>query len=393
MSSNRLTMIASAPVHVREGGMLYLDHKFVDGMRLHQSLWDGEVHCILWRTDAPIPFGGAYDPADLGFVLKILEAGQEIGADDIRGAAVVAASADLSRVLGLAPLCRAAGAGFVLTVEYTLETRLQILALDRNRSLLRKARSTLWHLNDERRRRAAFRAADAVQFNGYPAQQAYGRLARDGLLYLDGRMRRGMMASEADLAARASRLAAGAPLRIVHSGRLATMKGAQDLLPVAREMQRLGARFRMDVFGTGELEAEIAAEIRAAGLQEVVYLHAPVDFETGLVPFLKSEADVFLSCHRQADPSCTYLESLGCGLPIIGYDNRMWSAMHAASGGGWLVPTARTDLMAARLAALAQNPGEVAIRSERALEFGRKHDFETEFARRMESYAKYSGQG
>jgi colanic acid/amylovoran biosynthesis glycosyltransferase len=393
MSSNCLTMIASAPVYLRGNGRLYLDHKFVEGMKLHQSLWDGRVHCILWETDAPIPFGGEYDAQDLGFTLEVLAPGQKIGPAHLDGAAVVAASADLSEALGLAPMCHAIDVSLVLTVEYTLGTRLQILSLDRNRSLLRKARSTLWHLNDERRRRSAFKSADAVQFNGYPAQKAYQRMTKDGLLYFDGRMRREMMATTAEIEARTARLASGAPLRIVHSGRLATMKGAQDLLPVAREMMRLGARFQLDVFGAGELETEIAAGILALGLQDHVHLHAPVDFETELVPYFKTQADVFLSCHRQADPSCTYLESLGCGLPIVGYNNKMWRAMHAASGGGWVVPKGRTDLMAARLTKLSRDPKSVAEHAAKALEFGSAHDFESEFALRMASYAKFAKAG
>jgi colanic acid/amylovoran biosynthesis glycosyltransferase len=33
--------------------------------------------------------------------------------------------------------------------------------------------------------------------------------------------------------------------------------------------------------------------------------------------------DVFVCCHIQIDPPCTYLESYGAGLPIVGYANRM----------------------------------------------------------------------
>jgi colanic acid/amylovoran biosynthesis glycosyltransferase len=393
MSFSRLTMIASAPVQVRPDGMLFLDRKFVVGMREHQRLWDGPIHCILWKGAEAIPFGAEFEAKDLGFALELLEPWQEIGPENLAGAAVVAASADVSKALNLAPLCRAIGASLVLTVEYTLQTRLEILFLDRNRSLLRKMRSTLWHLNDERRRRAAFRSADAVQFNGYPAQNAYARMVKDGMLYLDGRMRHDMMATAEELKTRAARVAAGAPLRIVHSGRLETMKGAQDLLPVAQVLKQQGAHFRLDIFGTGELEAELAGGIRKLGLHDCVTLHDPVDFETELVPYLKAEADVFMSCHRQADPSCSYLESLSCGLPVIGYDNAMWTAMQAASGGGWVVPKRSTGLMASRLAELSRDPQSVAATSAKALEFGRAHDFDSEFASRMAFYAKYSRAG
>ena len=41
-----------------------------------------------------------------------------------------------------------------------------------------------------------------------------------------------------------------------------------------------------------------------------------VDFETELVPFTRQNADIFLGCHRQSDPSCTYLEAMGCGVAV-----------------------------------------------------------------------------
>jgi len=391
MNDNQLVMIASAPVLVRDAGALFLDTKFVEGMRLHQALWHGPVACILWKGQDAIPFGAEYRAADLGFDLTLLEPGQAIEALHLARAAVVAASADIIAALEVAPLCRAAGARLVYTIEYTLATRLRIAALDRSRGPLRKARSMLWNLGHERRRRAAFRAADGVQFNGYPARDAYSGLTRDGLLFLDGRMRRGMMARDDQMQARADRLAAGAPLRIVHSGRLVAMKGAQDLLPVAAALRGSGMAFTLDIFGTGELHAEISKGIVLAGMHDQVRLHPAVDFETGLVPFLTSEADVFLSCHRQADPSCSYLESLSCGVPVVGYDNAMWRALCAASGAGWVVPMGRIAAMAAQIATLARDPASVTAAAARALAFGRLHDVESEFALRMAHLAKRAG--
>lgn len=384
----RLVMIASAPVIRGGAGRLRLDVKFVEGMRLHRALWDGPVDCILWTGSESIPFGAEYASDELGFGLTLLARGEKLGTAHLAGAALVAASADLSETLDLAPLCQATGTRLVYAVEYTLATRLQIAALDDSRGMLRKARSMLWLLGQERRRRKALAAADGVQFNGYPAQAAYAKVTTEGLLYLDGRMRPSMLATPADLQARAERLASGAPLRIVHSGRLIRMKGAQDLVPVAVALARKGVAFTLDVFGAGDLQDDIARDIRAANLQDRVCLHDPVDFETALVPFLRTGSDVFLSCHRQADPSCSYLESLSCGVPVIGYDNQMWRAMQAASGAGWVVPMGRVAALAETLADLAGTPGEVTDRAAKAWAFGLAHGFEAEFGRRMSHLAR-----
>ncbi len=382
MTRPRLLMIAPAPVQQLPDGRLRLDAKFVEGMRLHAALWEGPVDCLLWQGGA-IPFGEDHAPQELGFGLRLLPPGAELTAADIAGAAVIAASADMHQTLGLAPLARAAGAKLCYVVEYTLSTRLAILRLEPGLSLPRRLRSGLWHLVQERRRRAAFRAADALQVNGYPAEAAYARLNRNCLLYLDGRMKTAMLAPAAAMAARAAHLAGGGPLRLVHSGRLEPLKGAQDLLPVARALQARGVDYTLDIFGAGSLAPELARGIAEAGLGERVRLHDPVPFETGLVPWVTEHADLFLSCHRQADPSCTYLESMGCGVPVLGYDNAMWRRLAEVSGAGWVRPMAQPEALAKAIAELAQDRQTLIHAATRARAFAAAHDFEAEFSRRM----------
>lgn len=376
-----LLMIAPAPVQRLPGGRLRLDAKFVEGMRAHQALWDGPCRVILWEGGA-IPFGLELGEGEVGFDLTILPRGAPVAAAHLAGAGVVLASADMAETLDLAGPAASVGAKLVYGVEYTLATRLRIVALDRALSWPRKLRSVLWHLGQERRRRRAFQAAAGLQLNGYPAEAAYAALSPAPMLYLDGRMRAAMMAGPAQMAARAANLAGGGPLRLVHSGRLEALKGAQDLVPVARALVAVGVDFTLDIFGTGALEAEIAQGIAAHGLSGRMRLHAPLPFEEGLVPHLRDMADVFLSCHRQADPSCSYLEAMGCGLPVVGYDNAMWGRMAQVSGAGWAVPMGRPQALAARIAGLPRT--EIAAASTRALAFAQAHDFEKEFSRRMQ---------
>ncbi|MBL9054710.1 MAG: glycosyltransferase [Rhodobacteraceae bacterium] len=382
MTRPRLLMIAPAPAAQLPDGRLRLDDKFVEGMRLHAALWDGPVECLLWQGGA-IPFGSDHAPGDLGFGLRLLPPGAAITAADLAGAAVIAASADMHQTLGLAPLARAAGARLCYVVEYTLQTRLAILRLDPGLSAPRRLRSALWHLMQERRRRAAFRAADALQVNGYPAEAAYAGLNRNCLLYLDGRMKTAMLAPPAAMAARAAHLTGGGPLRLVHSGRLEPLKGAQDLVPVVRALQARGVDFTLDIFGAGSLAPAIAQGIAEAGLSARVRLHDPLPFESGLVPWVTAHADLFLSCHRQADPSCSYLESMGCGVPVLGYDNAMWRRLAQVSGAGWVRPMARPAALAEAVADLAKDRANLIAAATRARAFAAAHDFETEFARRM----------
>lgn len=390
MTRPRLLMIAPAPAQPLPDGRLRLDAKFVEGMRLHAALWDGPVDCLLWQGGA-IPFGTDLAPEDLGFGLRLLPPGAAVSAAEIAGAAVIAASADMHQTLGLAPLVRAAGAKLCYVVEYTLATRLAILRLEPGLTLPRRLRSALWHLLQERRRRAAFRAADALQVNGYPAEAAYARLSRDCLLYLDGRLTTQMLAPPAAMVARAAHLAGGGPLRLVHSGRLEPLKGAQDLMPVVRALQARGVDYTLDIFGAGSLAPLIAREIAGEGLGGRVRLHDPVPFESGLVPWVTAHADLFLSCHRQADPSCTYLESMGCGVPVLGYDNAMWRRLAEVSGAGWVRPMAQPGALAEAISGLAADRQKVIAAATRARAFAAAHDFETEFGRRMTHLAGLLG--
>lgn len=380
MARTILIIIATAPV-IEAGGRLRLDVKFAEGMARHVALWPGPVRCLLRRGATAIPFGADYDPAGLGFELVLLDAGEAFGPAHLQGARAVFAAADDAAALAAGPLARAAGAVLVWSLEYTLETRLRIAAMDPSRGSARRLWSMGWNLLQERRRRAALRAADGVQFNGWPAWDAYRGLTRNPMLYLDNRMSAPMMATAPEMASRAARLRSGAPLRLIHSGRLEPMKGAQDLLPVMAALREQGVPATLDIFGTGSLEGTIRAGL--APFDGAVRLHGPVDFETALVPATRQGADIFLSCHRQSDPSCTYIEAMGCGVAVAGYGNRMWQRLAAAAGAGAVAPLGRPAALADRITAWHHDREGLIAAQETGLAYARAHDFETEFAARM----------
>ncbi len=376
-----LLIVATAPV-LEQGDTLRLDVKFVEGMREHCAHWPGPVRCILRRGAGGIPFGADYRPEALGFELRLLDPGQPVGAAEMAGIAAVFAAADDAGALDLGPAARRAGAILVYSLEYTLETRLQIVRLDHDRSLPRKLWSALWNLRQERRRRAALRAADGVQANGYPAYDAYRALNPRTMMYLDGRMTPALMATPEESAARAARLAAGAPLRLIHSGRLEPMKGAQDLLPVMAALHRAGVQATLDIYGTGSLRDGIAQGLGAFAGR--VGLHAPVDLENGLVAASRGGADIFLSCHRQSDPSCSYIEAMGCGLAVAGYDNRMWARLAAESGAGRVAPLGDVQALADRIARWDRDRAALTTACEAGVRFAARHDFPSEFRARMQ---------
>lgn len=377
----RLLMCAPAPVS-DGGGELKLDTKFVDGMFTHVRDWGGPITCILWRTDQDIPFGKVYPRSDLPFELIILDQKEPLPEYVLEGVSVAMLSADLPDIGFLARQVRRAKLPFVVAIEYTLATRLRILWLDGRGSPLRRLRSAIWLLSHERKAQKAMRCADGVQFNGFPARDSYSKLNSNNLLYLDNRMSPSMFISALELSEKEDRLRQGAPLRLIHSGRLEYLKGSQDLPQLMGLLREKGINATLDVFGAGSLSGKLRTEFAPYG--ESVKMHEPVDFETELVPINRTKADIFISCHRQQDPSCSYLEAMGCGLAVAGYANQMWSGLQGASRAGGIAPLADIPALAKIIAHWDKDRETLTSTCADGVEFARQHSFPTEFKKRMD---------
>lgn len=377
----RLLICAPAPVG-EVSGKVRLDTKFVEGMRAHVRDWGGPVLCVLWRGAQDIPFGDLHDPEDLPFDLLVLDQNAALPASAFRGVSVALLSADMPGIGAMAEQLADAGVPCVVVVEYTLSTRLRILWLDRQRTPLRRLKTCLWILRHERALRRAVRGATGVQFNGFPAFDAYAKLNTNTLLYLDNRLAPAMIATADDLQARARRLRAGQPLRLIHSGRFEAMKGVQDLPGLMRMLRAAGVNVTLDVYGAGSLEQVLRRDLEPFG--DSVRVHGPVDFETRLVPINRTQADIFVSCHRQQDPSCTYLEAMGCGLAVTGYDNGMWRGLQAASGAGRIARMGNVQALAQTIADWDNDREGLIETCQRGRDFASGRDFEKEFARRID---------
>ena len=172
-------------------------------------------------------------------------------------------------------------------------------------------------------------------------------------------------------------------LRLLYSGRYEPMKGADHAIQVARACLMRGLDVEMHCYGQGSLRGEmrrLAAETAARGR---IHVHDAVSFPE-LVELART-FDIFVCCHVQNDPSCTYLESFGSGLPIVGYGNRMWSRLCQESRAGLSTPMNRPEHVAACVQTLASDGPALDAMSLRARKFAIDHTFEREFARRIDA--------
>ncbi|WP_333829651.1 glycosyltransferase [Pararhodobacter sp.] len=386
-----LLILSPAPVIEIPGREVVLDVKFVEGMKLHSQFWPGRIRCVLRRGAVAIPGGMRFSPRRLGFEIVLLDPDEPIPDVLMDEAALVFCAADDARYLHLPDRLRGRLTRLVYTLESTPAARMRGALFERQRSIWHRLESVAGALRNEASLRAALRAADGLQFKGYAVQQAYRWLRRDGLIYLDNRLRTPMLARAADQQARGARLLKGAPLSLVHIGPLEDLTGVMDLLQAAFLLKQRGVNFRLELFGEGALAGRLRSGIAAMGLGEQVTLAGNPGFEAELVPHLRGKADLLLAAGRQPDPASLYTEAMGCGVPVLGYANAMWRKLQAESGGGWLSRAGSVSALTAALARLDGDRQAIIRASASALDYARGQTFEHVFARRMTHLRSIAG--
>lgn len=378
-----LTVIPSVPVWTI-GSSLVFDRKFYDGLMAYVRAWPGRVRCLAWQSEGGEPGFGSVkgQPGELPFDVALMAPHERPQAHHLAGAGVVMAAADDHRQLHVAGLCRSLGVPCAYVIEYVPETRHQINRIEAPNRWVRWRRD--WFLKGrERARRAAFKAATGLQANGTPAYEAY-RSTANSLLYFDTRVSRDKLISEQALEARLLMLRQQRPLRLAFSGRLIAMKGADHLVDVAARLHARGVACEWTLYGTGDLEAALRARVHRLGLSEVVRLPGAVDFESELLPAIQSGCDLYVMLHRQSDPSCTYLETLACGIPIVGYANQALSGLLRLADVGEGVPMDAIDAVVDAVARLERDRGTIERWSREARSFAAAHAFEDTFRRRVD---------
>jgi colanic acid/amylovoran biosynthesis glycosyltransferase len=365
-------------------GGFVLTQKFIDGVMEYQKHWHGLVRVLLPRA---VHTSNDLDhvevtPADAPFGLEWMQQAAAPAMSQLRGAAVVLGTliheqtelaAQCADALPLVPL--------VYVTEYSLRTRKQIIAAETSNPLLRLRRQW-WTMRLERRYEDAVKLAAGVQCNGTPTFDAYHGLNSSTMLFFDSRVRREMIVAAEALEHRTRELMQGGPLRLAFSGRLIRMKGAHHLPGVALELKQRGVKFTLDICGGGVLEAELRQAIQQHGLSDCVRLRGVLDFQRELVPLVSRSVDLFICCHPQGDPSCTYLETMSCGTPIAGYDNEAFAGIVDVSGVGWSTPMNDPASLAEKIAELDRDREALARAASASRAFASEHTFEETIQRR-----------
>jgi colanic acid/amylovoran biosynthesis glycosyltransferase len=360
---------------------IILKRKFIEGMASYAKLWDGPVVCVARELNEVTDNLDNVQVRlkDLPFQVEFLRPGGR-WEEHLKDAALVLVTL-IQEFTYLTDWCKARNLPLVYVSELTWRTRLQI-ARTIETNPLRLVRRSGWTLQEELRNRKAVAGAAGIQCNGTPTFRAYQVVSPNALLYFDSRTTDAMVASEEGIRERLVR-APGAKIRLAFSGRLLPIKGVDHLVPVAVALRKLGVDFSLRIFGGGTEEGPIREAIAQHQLGDRVKLEGTLDFATELTPLMRSEVDLFVCCHRQGDPSCTYLETMSCGVPVVGYANEALAGVLEHADAGLAVPMDNVERLASAIASISGNLPGLERWSLNALSFARAHTFEKTFERRM----------
>jgi colanic acid/amylovoran biosynthesis glycosyltransferase len=373
-------------------GVFHVDRKFHTGMQ--EFLTRLDVPVVTLHPELPPERDGevmdlvALPQRELGYLARTVPVGPDNqpvpAARDRLRATLRQARLLYGWGLGAHRIARQLGVPYVPVVEYNVKSTLVFASAAADgvvRKVRKRAGALHFFLTDQV---PMMRRAVLLHCNGYPIFEESRWLNRRRLLYLDSRMRAGMIIEEAALQRRLVERRHRRP-RLLFSGRFEPAKGALDVVLVAAACKRRGLDFEMHLYGQGSERPAMDRAVREHGLSANVFVHEAIPYPQ-LVEVARA-SDLFVCCHVQDDPSCTYLESLGCGLPIVGYGNAMWRAMCADSRAGLVTPPGAPAATAEALARLLADPDRVDELSRQARRFAVDHAFEREFSRRIDSLA------
>lgn len=384
-----LTMIHANGARI-EGGVFKVDRKFHVGM---QSFISRIGTQILSMHPESLPGTQVMDPVEipleqLGYrviTVKTDRMGRPLPNELGRLRDQIAQSRLLydGGNLGSGKLARSLGVPYIQIIEYDLPTHITVAITEVSNVLRRGVRAARCVMKYATSTIPDMRGAHSLHCNGYPVYDESSRFNSHRLLYLDSRMSADLVIPEDRLRLRLSGRA-GRRLRLLYSGRYEPLKGADHAVRVAIECIKRGLSVELHCYGQGSLRAEMERLAAQAMVGDsLIRIHHAIPYPE-LVDISRT-FDLFVCCHIQSDPSCTYLESFGAGLPIVGYGNRMWRRLSEESRVGFWSPLGQPQAVADDVQKLAADFETLAAMSERARRFAIEHTFEREFKRRTDA--------
>ncbi|QDU70225.1 glycosyltransferase [Mucisphaera calidilacus] len=366
-----LLVIPNLQAVTNHEGRVFITQKFLEGVTDYTRLWPGPVRVSMGQQNQPTgnlderPFNAEDWPFTLNLHKQGTYTDQDLKAADLVLAGIGYGHDQLPRD------CAQHNKPCVLITEYTSRTRRQMILADAHAGWLRKLRRLLWDRGQEQRNRNAVRQAAGVQCNGTPTYRDYQPLNPNTITYFDTRFTSSMVRP------RTRTLPAdGRPLQLAFSGRLIDMKGARHLVPIASILRDRGVGFQLHVFGDGPCKPVIEQDGRELIRSGHLLVRGVVPFNPDLVDIMQNEIDLFVCPHLQGDPSCTYAETISCGVPIAGYPNEAWAGMCHAIPAGSVASSMKPSALADQIIDTLNDPDTYNAQALACQRFNEHNTFE-----------------
>lgn len=264
----------------------------------------------------------------------------------------------------------------VYLVENTRKNKVGLTAGQEKGINLRKIRVNLGSWKELIELTVAIRKSAGLQANGPAAFRQYARFSKNAIMFHDHRVR------EVFEAVPRKTFKQGNDLSIAFSGRLVKIKGAQFIPSISRRIYEKNRNIKIYILGEGEYREKIL-NTSAPNLIHKGFM----DYRNEWEPFVRKNVDLTLLPHIQGDPSMTYYESLGQGVPVIGFQNETLDYL-VDSDLAWGIKNRDVDKLVETVIQINENPDVLRHKSTKAIDFMSKHLFEDVVAFRMEHLMK-----
>ncbi|HIY95525.1 MAG TPA: glycosyltransferase, partial [Candidatus Rothia avicola] len=266
--------------------------------------------------------------------------------------------------------------GFNDKVFYLIENPRSVktdLALtDFQGSLISKMKIIIGSYKEDLALKANLRRVAGFQANGDAAYESYRKFNSNSIVFYDHRV------SEVPEKYQDENKNLDSSLRVAFSGRIIKIKGSEYLAEVSHLLYESNPAIRIYLLGDGE-DREKILRGAAPNLEYKGFMSYKEEWE----PFVRQNVDLMLLPHVQGDPSMTYFEALGAGVPIIGFKNQTLNHL-VDKGLGWAYPQGDSEAIVKKILELGQHPKELSEKSQNALEFMRENLYPTVVKRRMD---------
>lgn len=224
---------------------------------------------------------------------------------------------------------------FVFTDDYSPNVRRQVRLVGVD-NVINKARIIVGHQRLVISNRQKVRRAAGIQCNGYAAYGYYRNVHPKAHLFFDHRVTDIQLAKSLEEIKNPSDC-----LRLGFSGRLQELKGVHLFASLLDELDRKKVYYTFDIIGEGVEREKLELDLRGRAR-----FHGFMDFEKEWLPYVRSNIDLMVLPHIQGDSSSTYFESLGAGVPIVGFSNDSLTPLSADSQAALTVPMQNIRMLA-----------------------------------------------